>query len=120
MKFYKRHIPSGLRSLAHFKGLKKLFTGSIGGNRYTVLYSEIGRYKHIRVNSGEDKIADWTDLQKIKDWLLGPNKIAIQVFPKARDLVDNGNTYHIFSWEGIEAPNLNELYEYRSDEDYGI
>lgn len=47
-----------------------------------------------------------------KNQFLGEEAEAIQVYPKVSNYIDNSNTYHLFSWEGMEVPNLKELYSY--------
>ncbi len=38
----------------------------------------------------------WVDLQRIKNELIGPDREAIQVFPKAAELVDDANMAHLW------------------------
>lgn len=113
MSLEKIRIPNSIKTLSHFRGLLKMFKGKIGKNEYTILYSEIDGYIHIRVHRKDKRpICEFMDMQEIKNLLLGEDKVAIQVFPKEKDFVDKGNTYHLFSWEGIEVPNLKKLYKY--------
>jgi hypothetical protein len=37
----------------------------------------------------------WADLQRIKSELVGPNRVALQVFPAESEVVDRSNSYHI-------------------------
>lgn len=87
----------------------------IGIHHYTVSYSKIDKYIHIRIYCGTNRIPDWNILQEVKDCLIGEDKVAIQVFPKRDDLIDNGNTYHLFCWDQMDVPNLKELYNYAEE-----
>ena len=82
-------------------------------NTYKVLVAKTKKYIHLRIRRLDDKpICEYMIFQNIKNVFLGEEVEAIQVFPKVSNYVDNTNTYHIFSWEGIETPNLKELYQY--------
>lgn len=54
--------------------------------------------RHVRVRrySGKDGIT-WDMLQRIKDDVLGPDVMAIEVYPPARELVNEANIRHL--WE---------------------
>lgn len=80
---------------------------------YKVYIAKTGKYTHIRIRRIDDKpISDFKDFQAIKNQFLGEETEAIQVYPKVSNYIDNSNTYHLFSWEGMEVPNLKELYSY--------
>ncbi len=81
---------------------------------YRVLLAQTGKYTHLRVRRLDDMpITSFSDMQDIKNYFLGPETVAIQVFPRESDYVNNSNTYHMFSWDGIEVPNLKDLYQYK-------
>jgi hypothetical protein len=54
----------------------------------------------------------FSDFQAIKNEFLGDEAEAIEVFPKVSNYIDNTNTYHLFSWQNMDVPNLKELYTY--------
>lgn len=43
-----------------------------------------------------DEIHGWSDLQRIKDEIAGPERVAIEIYPAAKDVVDNANMRHLF------------------------
>ena len=73
-------------------------------NRYSVQHSIYvcdgawGEVDHlwIRRHDGEPS-RSWADLQRIKDELLGVDRVALEVFPAAAALVDSANMYHLWS-----------------------
>lgn len=80
---------------------------------YKVYIAYTGKYTHIRIRRIDNQpIHNFGDFQEIKNQFLGENAVAIEVYPKVSDYVNNSNTYHLFSWKGMEVPNLKELYEY--------
>jgi len=82
--------------------------------QYVVMIAKTGIYDHIRIRRKDNKaMTDYKIFQDIKNKFLGEEKVAVQIFPKVSNYVDNTNTYHVFSWEGIEVPNLKELYTYK-------
>ena len=82
-------------------------------DKYSVLIAHTGKYTHLRVRRLDDRaIPNYQIFQQIKNKLLGENVCAVQVFPKVKDYIDNTNTYHLFTWAGMDCPNLAEMYEY--------
>ena len=50
------------------------------------------------------KIAEWADLQNIKNQVLGENGEAIQIFPAQDSAIDSVNQYHLFGAPDWKAP----------------
>lgn len=93
--------------------LKNVTKGAIVDDLYRVLVAQTGKYTHVRIRRLDDlPITSFSDMQQIKNYFIGENKVAIQVFPRMSDYIDNTNTYHLFSWSGIETPNLKDMYQY--------
>lgn len=71
-------------------------------NRYSVQRSvfvcDWGEVDHlwVRRHDGE-RVRSWIDLQQIKDNLLGPDRVALEVFPPAAELVDQAHMVHLWS-----------------------
>lgn len=85
----------------------------IVNNKFKVLIAITGSIKHLRIRRLDDlPITEYLIFQEIKNEFLGKEAVAVQVFPKASDYIDNTNTYHLFSWEGIDVPNLKTMYMY--------
>jgi hypothetical protein len=62
---------------------------------------------HIAVIRHDQKpIHDWSDLQKIKNLIAGPEFEAVEIYPAESRLVDMGNQYHLwlFAEEGFKIP----------------
>lgn len=58
----------------------------------------------VRRNDGGTGVP-WADMQRIKDELCGPERVAVEVFPPRSELVDNRNIYHLWVLpEGFELP----------------
>lgn len=95
----------------HLKEVSKAF---MVDHRYLVYVSVVDKLTHLRVRYYNKNLKDipYGELFEIKNAILGKDTIAIQVFPKVNDHIDNSHTYHLFTWEGIEVPNLKELYNY--------
>lgn len=81
--------------------------------KYIVYMSRPGKFTHMRVKRWDKQpVHNYMDLQEIKNTLMGKNATAIEVYPPDDDFVNGSNTYHLWSWQGMEVPNLPELYEY--------
>lgn len=71
-------------------------------NRYSVQTSlfcdEDGdEMLHLWVRRHDDVMPNsWSDLQRIKDEIAGPERVAVQVYPARSDLVDSANMAHLW------------------------
>ncbi len=111
MKIRRFSVPKDFKNDPRLKGVTKYW--EVGG-KYQVLYDEINVFKHLRVRRFDDKpVFNFMDLQEIKNHFFGEWETAIQIFPKEEDFVDGSNTYHLWTMEGVEFPNLKRLYEYK-------
>lgn len=94
----------------HLQTVKQAY---IVNGLYRVYLAQTKKYTHLRIRRLDDQpISSFSDFQEIKNRFLGEETEAVQVFPKVSNYVDNSNTYHLFSWQGMEVPNLKELYQY--------
>jgi hypothetical protein len=97
--------------------LISVYDGYIIDGMYRVLLANTGKYKHMRIRRLDDlPISDFTLFQNLKNHFFGDEVEGIQVFPKKSNYVDNTNTYHIFTWIGIETPDLKKMYEYINEQ----
>ena len=70
-------------------------------NRYSVQWSvvttEIGEIVHLWVRRHDKEMPQsWGDLQRIKNKLVGAERIGVQVFPAQSELVDCANMAHLW------------------------
>lgn len=80
---------------------------------YKVYIAQTGKYKHLRIRRIDDlPISVFSDMQNIKNKFFGAETEAIQVYPKVSNYINNTNTYHLFTWDEIETPNLKDMYRY--------
>lgn len=79
-------------------------------NRYSVQISALvaggQEMLHLRVRRHDGAMPrSWADLQRIKDELVGAERVAVQVFPAASELVDEANLAHLWVFpEGYRLP----------------
>lgn len=60
------------------------------------IQTEWGEVEHVCIrNIGETDIP-WSEKQRIKNEIFGPERIAIEVFPKTSELVDEAFMYHLW------------------------
>lgn len=58
----------------------------------------IGRHDNSKVRS-------WSDLQRIKNDLVGPERVAVEMFPPQGSLIDQADMYHLWVLpEGFQFP----------------
>lgn len=82
---------------------------------YVIGVNKIDGFTHIKIMHIHNwPVEDWYSFQEIKNFILGENAQAVQVYPRESDLVDGSNTYHLWSWDGIEKvlPNLKKMPRY--------
>ena len=105
--------PHDKRLSEHFIYAEKCW--HTGDGQYWVTLNHVGKFCHIKIHRNDHAtLKDFNVLQEIKNLVLGEDSVAVQVFPIQRDLVDGSNTYHLWTWDGIEAemPNLKKMPRY--------
>ena len=50
----------------------------------------------IRRHTGEARRPSWKEAQRIKDTIVGWERVAVEVFPRRVDIVDQANMYHLW------------------------
>jgi hypothetical protein len=70
-------------------------------NRYSVQFfkrqTEWGEVIHLIVRRHDEKpTRSWVDLQRLKNELVGKDRIAVEVFPAEADLIDDADLYHLW------------------------
>lgn len=64
-----------------------------------------GTVEHVTITQGRKLSSDgsgdlsWADKQKIKDELFGEKRCAVEIFPKAKKLVDVCDVYHLWVFD---------------------
>jgi hypothetical protein len=82
---------------------------------YQATLTHIDNFVHVKVRRLDwDRIDDFYVMFQAKNQILGIESIAVEVYPRASDLVDGSNTYHLWSWDGIEKviPNMKRMPRY--------
>ncbi|GIO36906.1 hypothetical protein J41TS12_17670 [Paenibacillus antibioticophila] len=86
-----RHIGSGW-----FAELDRAYSDG----KYVVMTrpveTEWGQVVHACIRNADNTDIPWAEKQRIKNELLGKERIAIEVFPKESELVDQANMYHLW------------------------
>ncbi len=97
--------------------LKTVTKGAIVNDLYRVLVAQTKKYTHVRIRRLDNlPITSFSDMQQIKNYFIGAEQIAVQVFPRTSDYIDNTNTYHLFSWPDMDVPNLKDMYQYNNQD----
>ncbi len=63
---------------------------------HRTIQTEWGPVEHLAIRNATNTDVPWAVKQRIKDELIGLDKIGIEVFPKSDELVDNAELYHIW------------------------
>lgn len=106
-------VKAALPDTANHPHLVTVQEAWIVNDTFKVLIASTHGVKHLRIRRLDDfPITEYNIFQQIKNHFLGNEVVAIQVFPKTSDYIDNTNTYHLFSWDGIDVPNLKTMYKY--------
>ena len=64
-----------------------------------------GKVEHVTITRGGEFTADgsgdlsWAEKQQIKNELFGENRVAIEIFPKSKKLVDTCDVYHLWVFD---------------------
>lgn len=68
----------------------------------TFEHPKFGKIIHLWIRRHDEKPMGWSELQRVKNEICGDDKLAIQVFPKAVNLVDQANMYHLWVFKEFE------------------
>lgn len=77
--------------------------------KYAVMVRTIdtpfGKVDHACIRNVPNTDIPWAEKQKIKNELFGKERVAVEVFPKESELVDEANMYHLWVFpEGYSLP----------------
>lgn len=79
------------------KGLLRACLNTVYSVQFFQHTTEWGVVDHLMVRRHDGQpIRSWSDMQAIKDSLMGPERVAVEVYPAAADLVDSANIYHLW------------------------
>ena len=76
-------------------------------NVYAVqVFGRSGGAMHLAIRRHDaTEVRGWSDLQRIKDEIAGPERGAVEVYPRAKDVIDQANMRHLFVLpEGQSVP----------------
>ena len=57
---------------------------------------EWGNVEHACIRNKENTDISWAEKQRIKNEIFGKEAVAIEIFPKESELVDEANMYHLW------------------------
>lgn len=117
MKFNRCNI-SSLNKFPWLKNVSKYWLTENYDVLYEKIVDDLGReVEHIMITQIDyGVVKSWMDMQEIKNYVLGEEAIAIEVFPSSEQLRNGSNTRHLWSWKGIEVPNLNAILKRTDNE----
>jgi hypothetical protein len=103
-------VPLDLEA-AHAAGLPSSIVEGWRDNHFAVWVSQepsawgVVTHLWIRRHTGEARRPSWKDAQRIKDTLVGWDRVAVEVFPRRVDVVDQAHMYHLWCIpEGVILP----------------
>lgn len=87
-------------------GLKHCYLNGIYSVQWFEVETEWGQVVHLMVRRhDEGPIREWTHMQRIKNELVGPERVAVEVYPAQSEVVDQANMYHLWVLpEGFRLP----------------
>lgn len=86
--------------------LKKACLNNVYSVQFFDHETDWGVVEHLMIRPHDQQpVHRWSDLQRIKDELCGVERVAVEVYPRAADLCDDCNIYHLWVLpEGFELP----------------
>lgn len=77
------------------KGLRMAYVNRIYSVMVFAQETRDGIVDHLMIRRHDGAaIRSWSDLQRIKNDLAGPDRTAVEVYPPADEVVDQANSYH--------------------------
>jgi len=87
---------SGLTDRGWFSELSKAFSDGKYAVMIRTVETEWGTVQHACMRNVPNTDIPWAEKQRIKNELFGEEAVAIEVFPKVSELVDEANMYHFW------------------------
>ena len=87
-------------------GLEKFFQNALYSVQLHRKPSEWGEIILLMVRRNDEApVRSWSDMQRIKNEIVGTERVAVEVYPAESDLVDQANMYHLWVLpEGFKLP----------------
>lgn len=83
----------------------KAWTNQVMCVQMTSEETTIGTVTHLWVRRNDGLPVLWHEMQRIKNELVGPERVGVEVFPAQSQLVDAAPMYHAYVYpEGYELP----------------
>jgi hypothetical protein len=109
---YLEFTPTAL-DIERYPHLKNGSCYRTGDGIYEMVLNKIDKYTHLRIHRVDDApVHDFMDLYEIKNRILGEDVIAVEAYPKKSDFKNGSHTYHLWTWDNIETPNLSNFPKY--------
>ena len=84
------------------KNIRRAFVSQEVSVQISSFYHTVhGEVVHLWIRRHDSKPLGWTQLQRIKNEILGEDQLCVQVFPKQSDVVDQANMYHLWSFDSF-------------------
>jgi hypothetical protein len=67
--------------------------------------TQVGQMTHLWVRRHDGRPVLWAEMQRVKNELVGPERVGVEVFPAETNLVDVAPMYHLWIYpEGYQLP----------------
>lgn len=78
-------------------------------DRFAVQHFAFGGQEWLSIKRHHDGAAPptWAEMQRIKNELVGEDRVGVEVFPKASEVVDEADLYHLWLYPEDEACPFN-------------
>lgn len=95
-----RGVPERLRQYPALEGMRAAWVNDHYSVQVFDTTSHWGDVIHLVVRRVDGWVVTsrrhWADLQRIKNELVGEDRIAVEVYPKAEEVMDSANLYHLW------------------------
>lgn len=78
------------------RGITRAFFNDCYSVQFYDVLTDMGLVQHLIVRAQLGGEPPWRDMQRIKDELVGTEAYAVQVYPRASDVVDQADVYHLW------------------------
>ena len=87
-------------------GMKRACLNNVYSVQFFVRTSAWGPIDHLIIRRHDEQLhIPWSEMQRLKDELCGPERVAVEVFPPVSQLVDDANLRHLWVLpEGFALP----------------
>lgn len=85
-----------VRLYSKIPGMYAAFMNQVISVQLSMDVTEWGEIRHLWIKRHDEKPVQWQEMQRIKNELIGQDRVGLEVYPAVSELIDVANMYHMW------------------------